>query len=108
MPISALTVQQIARAGITPSYSAGNADGGHSVVNNGATFLHVKNSGVESTMTVVTTASVDGLAVADLTVTIPANTGDKMVGPFSRGTFGDSLTVTFTSVAGITLGAFTM
>ena len=109
MPIAPLAVQTIARSGTVPSYSAGNASGGHSVDNNGQTFLHVKNTGTEKTINVESTATLDGLAVADLAVVIAATTGDKMLGPFATGTFGTSLTVTFTADAtGITIAALRM
>ena len=53
MARTTLTVQAIVRTGLSPVYSAANADG-HSVVNDGKkTFVHVKN-GSGSSMNVTT------------------------------------------------------
>lgn len=47
-----------------------------------AEVLHVKNgSGGSITLTVVTPGTVDGLAIGDYTLTIPA-AGERLVGPF--------------------------
>ena len=81
-----LTVQEIELEGLAPSFEAFNADG-EMITNDGQTFIEVKNTGDEKTITVVTPLEVSGLAVTDLTVTIPATTGDKMIGPFPRAHF---------------------
>lgn len=81
-----LSVQQMSQSGITPSYTAAIADG-HMFYNGEATFIHIKNTGTEKTLTIQTPGSVDGLAIADRTVTIPATTGDKMIGPFRAGVY---------------------
>jgi hypothetical protein len=108
MAVSPITVQQIAQAGITPTYEAFNATpaDGHTFSNDGRTFLQLKNTnGAQRTVTIKTVATVDGLEVADLTVTVPATTGDKMVGPFSQTTFGSTVTVTSDANAGLTIAA---
>ena len=93
----ALTVQEISRAGIsldentvTPTATHGNK-----FLNDGKTFLFVRNgSGGDITVTIDTPGSVDGQALADLTVTVKA-TGDGdgldelLIGPFT-GTFNQS------------------
>ncbi len=67
MPRTALAVQEITRAGLTPSYSAANVDG-HSILNGGREVLHVKTGGTACTVTIQTPGTVDGQAVADRTV----------------------------------------
>lgn len=82
MARTTVTPQQLARAGITPSYNAATVTDGDGFANDGRTFIHVKNTGVETTLTIQTPATVRGFAVAEDTKTIPATTGDKMYGPF--------------------------
>lgn len=88
-----LTVQDVsvASSGLTPAYTTVNTSDNYFAQNNGRIFLHVKNAtGGAATLTVESTATVGGLAVADLTATIPATTGDKMIGPFPQGIYNDS------------------
>ena len=108
MAVTVLAVQQITKAGITPAFTAANADG-HSILNDGLTFLEVKNAGAEMTVTIATPQTVDGLAVADRVVTVPLTTGDKMIGPFGTDynqADGSGLLVTFSRVSDVTCGAF--
>jgi hypothetical protein len=103
-----LAVQQIVVAGLLPTYSTANADG-HSVVNNGNVFLHVKNaSGSSVNVTVETPAKVGGLDVAEDVVTVGASS-EKMIGPFDPSVFNQSgglLYVDFSAVASVTCAAF--
>ncbi len=104
---TAITVQEIVVAGITPTYGAADA-AGNTVANDGNVFLHVKNSGVETTLTITTPGTVGGVAIADPTVTIPATTGDKMVGPFDPTIFngsGGTVALAWSQVTGITIAA---
>lgn len=79
------------------------------VLNDGNVFLHFKKSGAGAcTVTVVTPATVSGgLAVADPTYTVPATTGDVMVGPFPPETFNDPTTgklqFTLSEITGLTV-----
>jgi len=93
--------------GTTPGYGAANADG-HSFENVGREFLQVKNTGTEKTVTVQTPGTVDGLAIEELTVTVAATTGDKMIGPFPTHVFNQSggvVYVDFSAVTGVTVAA---
>lgn len=106
MARTALAVQQISRAGITPSYSAANADG-HSVLNSGKEFLHVKNgSGSSINVTVQTPGTVDGQAIADRVVAVGAG-AEKMIGPFPPDTYNqpgtNTLYVDFSAVTTVTV-----
>jgi hypothetical protein len=109
MARSALTVQTISLSGVTPSYAAANVDG-HEFTNDGKTFLQVKNtSGSPITVTLQTPATVDGVALADPTVSVPATTGDKMIGPFPTRAFNQSggvVYVDFSAVTNVTVSAF--
>lgn len=93
MPRADFTVQQIDRTtGKVPSYSAAQApaSGSNAFYNDGRTFLHVKNgSGAPMTATFQTSGTVNGLAIADLVVTV-ANGSEKMVGPFEPGLFNQA------------------
>lgn len=77
-----VAVQECVRAGITPTYNAATATDGDAFTNDGKTMLSVLNTGSESTLTIQTPGTVDGLAIADRTVVIPATTGKKFIGPF--------------------------
>lgn len=102
-----LTQQIIARSGLTPTYSAAAAS--TTVTCGDRSFLHVKNAaGASMTVTLTATAQVDGQAVADLVVTVPATTGDKMIGPISNKLFasaadGVSASVTYSSTTSVTV-----
>lgn len=106
MAITVLTVQNVVRAGLNASYSAANVDG-HTVVNDGVrTFVHAKNgSGGAITLTFVTPGTADGLALADRTVVIPAGE-ERAVGAFPLAYYSNPLTVTFSGVTSLTIGAF--
>jgi hypothetical protein len=108
MARTALTVQQIVRSGLTPTYSAANADG-HSFPNGGTEYLHVKNGGGGSiNVTVQTPNTVDGLAITDRVVAVP-NGGERIIGPFPRATYNqgaDEVYVDFSGVTSVTCGAF--
>ena len=105
MSVTTLTVQKISRSGLAPSYGAANADGSY-VPNNGRVFLHCKNSNAAGrNVTIVTPNTVDGLTIGDRIVTIPALTGDKMIGPFPPEIYGSILTITFDAVTDLTIAA---
>jgi hypothetical protein len=88
-----LAVQSITKSGITPSYSAATVDGFAFDNSSGKVFLHVKNtSGSACTVTVDVPVTVEGLVVADLTFSVPATTGDKMIGPFSPSVYSQDST----------------
>jgi hypothetical protein len=105
MARTALSVQSITRAGLNPSYTAANADG-HSISNDGKkTFLHVKNGGGGSVdVTVQTPGSVDGLAVADRVVAVPAGE-ERAIGPFPTAYYGSTVNVDFSGVTSVTVAA---
>lgn len=79
MPRTVITPQQITSAGVTPTFEAANVLGNAVVLAYGR-CLRVKNgSGSIITVTLPTPGTVDGLAIADRTVSVPATTGDVLI-----------------------------
>jgi len=107
MARTALTVQDIVKTGLSPSYTAANADG-HSVANVGDMLVHVKNGGAGSiTVTCQTPAKQDGMDIAELQVAIPAGE-ERMIGSFPTRTFNQSdgtVYVDFSGVSSVTVAA---
>ncbi len=112
MASTLITAQTISRAGLGPTYAAANVDG-HFWPNNGQQLLQVKNaSGSPITVTFPIPVTVDGQTVASKTVSVPATTGDRIIGPFPTSQYNDTLgnaNVTFSAVTSVTcaLLAFT-
>lgn len=86
------------------------AGGGDTFVNNGRELLHIKNaSGAPITVTVVTPKTVDGQAVGDLAVVVPAG-ATHLVGPFppdvynDTGAVGGLVSLTYSGVTTLTVG----
>lgn len=101
-----LATQEIGYAGTLPSLSAAAAS--DTFVPDDRTFLWVKNTNGATRDIVVTTTrtGVGGVAVADVSVTIGATTGEEMIGPFPYSHFADASTglamVTPSAAAGVT------
>ena len=78
--MAALAKQTVGLAGVAPTYAAVSAADTFPPGNNA--FLHVKNAGGSAcTVAIVTPGTVSGQAVADISVSVPATTGDRMIGP---------------------------
>lgn len=107
--MAVLTVQQLTRAGITPTYAAA-AGGGDSFPNDGHTFVQFKNTNAAArNVTIVTQITVDGKAVADDVINVPLTTGDKIVGPFPSGIYNDVnglIQMTYDAATNLTVGVF--
>lgn len=108
MPVVDLVPQTIVRAGLEPDYESPlTTTDTYQVPNNGRTFLHFKKSGAgDCTVTLVTPGKVDGLAIADRTVTVEATTGDVMVGPFPPSTYNDAdgkMAFTLSEITGLSV-----
>lgn len=88
-----IDVQSMSRSGngLTPAYVAVDQVNGMQFLNTGREFVHVKNlNAATRNVTALTPGSVDALAVADLIATIPADNGDKMIGPFPPAVYNQS------------------
>jgi hypothetical protein len=82
-----LAITEIAQSGVYPSGTTGQADG-HKFSNSEDVFLEVVNGNGSTPRNVIfpTPAERAGLAVADLTVTIPA-AARRIIGPFEPSVF---------------------
>lgn len=104
-----ITVQDIVIAGLAPSYSTGDQPNGHDFTNDGRILLHVKNSGGSPcVVTALTPRKVSGVDISDPTVSIPATTGDRMIGPFDPATFNQAdgrVYIDLSTDTGVTLAA---
>ncbi|MFJ3201018.1 hypothetical protein [Streptomyces sp. NPDC086989] len=104
-----LAQQVVALSGLTPTYSAAAAS--TTVLCGERSFLHVKNTnGSSMTVTLTATARVRGQLAADIVVTVPATTGDKMIGPITADLFasaadGISCSVTYSSTTSVTVAS---
>jgi hypothetical protein len=81
--MATFTTQQVTRAGITPTYTTVSA--GDACETGDDIFLHVKNTNAAtSTVILAIPASAStyaGVTYTNVSVVIPATTGDKMIGP---------------------------
>lgn len=116
--MAAIAIQSIAAAGITPTYQAASAS--DTVSGAAATerlFIHAKNSNAATaTVTIVpvspTSVKVPGVgavSVPSIAVTIPATTGDKMIGPIPAAYIDATGNVTLANtgtITNLTLAAF--
>lgn len=107
--MAVITVQQASLAGLNPSYVAASATG-DTVPNDGKLVLHVKN--VNAASRTVTVASqktaTPGLSPSNNAVSVPATTGERIIGPFDATIWNDvngNLVVTYSSEVGVTLAA---
>lgn len=100
---------EFSRAGVSPATPApGDTVNQHVLTNDGRVILYVENADAvnEETVTVISAATHDGLAVADLVVTLPASES-RFIGPFSEATFGRDISVDVSSVD-VSLAAYHM
>ncbi len=98
-----LATQKVVRTGLAPTYAAAAA-GGDTFTPGQAVMLHVKNASAGAlTVTVVTPGTTSGQAIDDIIVSVPATTGDRMIGPLP----GSLITNTATGVGNITYSGVT-
>lgn len=89
MARTTMTVQEAVATGLKPTTTAGTSDG-LQFSNDGKTLLYAYNGGAGAhVVTIQTPETVEGLAVAENTVTISQSTF-KLIGPFARATFNQS------------------
>ena len=86
-----LAVQTLDDAGVVPTPNAIATGNTYKVRNNGFVALMFRKSGAgTATITIVTPATVGGLAVADRTITVPASTGDVVAAKFPPLVYNDA------------------
>ena len=105
-----LTAQVISRAGLTPALAAADV-GGDDFVNTGKEFIYVANgSGAPIIVTLDIRPTVDGQAVTDRTISVPAG-GDKFIGPIPTNVYNDAaekVDITYSAVGSLTIGIFNL
>jgi hypothetical protein len=110
--VATLTTQVINRAGLGPTYAAATG-GGDAMSCGSGMFLHVKNaSGSPITVTLAipsTASSWANVAYTSTTVSVPATTGDRMIGPIQAPIYQDPTTslctITYSGVTSLTVAA---
>lgn len=94
------TVETVTAAGLEATANAVSAS--DDFANNGSTLLRVINgSGGDITVTIVSSFTRVGLALADQPVTVTAGEA-RWVGPFDTSTFGTTTTVTYSATTSVT------
>ena len=95
MPRVDVPVTQITRSGVAPATEVnGDATNNHSVANDGATWIEVRNSGstVARTLSAHFLNTVDGVTVDAKTWSIPTSS-TRRIGPFPTRLYGTSLLI---------------
>ncbi len=87
-----LVPEKVTPGGLTAAQNGSlNTADTHQVRNDGRTMLHFKKTGAgNAIITVQTPRTVNGLAIAEQTFTVPATTGDVYAGPFAPAVFNDA------------------
>lgn len=90
MPRDVLTATKLSSAGVAPPAEVdGDPVDNHQFQNSGKTFLVVRNNGASAhTVTLVTPGAIEGLALADRQISVPAGE-TRYIGPFSPGTYNN-------------------
>lgn len=107
--MATLAVQTIIPAGVAPAFAAASA-GGDKVAPGADVFLEVKNAGGAAvTVTVTDIEKCSRGSTHDLVVSVPATTGDRMIGPitsrYGNSADGNLAAITYTATASVTVAA---
>jgi hypothetical protein len=104
--MAVFTPQVIGQAGLAPGYAAVSASD-TITGNDGNCWLHVKNGNVGTaiTVTVVSLNPCSHGGTHNLVVAIPISS-ERMIGPFPRDRFGETVTVNHTTLTSVTAGVF--
>lgn len=110
--MATLTTQSISRAGVGPTYVT-PAGGGDACEVGDDIFLQVKNtsgSAVTVTLAIPSSASTyPNVVYTNTTVSVPATTGDRMIGPISalyKDPTTGLCTITTSAQTNVTIGCF--
>ena len=109
-----LTPENVVRTGLAATYLTDGGGAGqlnvadtYQVNNDEAIGLHFKKSGAtDCIVTITTPGTVDGLAIPQRTITVPATTGDRFIGLFPAAVYNNSihdLEFTLDNITGLTL-----
>lgn len=100
-----ITTTDITRTGVAAG--AGTAGATDMTFNNdGHTVLRVVNTGVEKTVTLAISRTVDGQTPAARTVTVPATTGDVFIGPFPVADYSPTMAFSLSGTTGVLCWAY--
>lgn len=106
MATVAITPQYVTDEGADITFTAIDATDTYTLDNDNRTVLYVKNTGGSgATITLDIPKNVLGLAVTDPTVTVPATTGERFIGPFPPNLYGATMTFTNDQATGVTVAA---
>lgn len=113
--MATLTVQNLPAAGLAPTFAA-VAGGGDDFVNDGTPNVIWRNtSGAPITVTAVTPRTIDGLAVADRTFSVPAAAGgvpgELIAPPFETSVYNnadDKAAFTYSTPTGLSVAVIEM
>lgn len=110
--MATLTYKQPVIGGTDPAFAAA-AGGGDKVPPNDHGYLHVKNGGGSPiTVTVLVPGNTKyGLANPDPTISVPATTGERIIGPFPADMADPAdglVAITYSGVTTVTVAAITL
>ena len=107
-----ITIQSLTTAGLNAAYTAASS-GGDEFINDGHTFIHVKNA-VAATNAVIVASKVSpvpkGLVLINCSVDVSVS-GDKLAGFFDPGAYNDSsgcVQLTYSTHTGLTIAAISV
>jgi len=104
--MATLTIQNVNHTGVAESFVA-VAAGGDQFANDGRIFIHVKNTnGASRDVTINSQSNCNQGFDHDIVVTVPATTGERVIGPFSPGRFNDgsgNAQITYEADSGVTI-----
>jgi len=112
--LSLYTVQNIVKAGLTPTFAAVTSSDTFPCPSDLRTYLEVKNAGgspinvtIPAVQTTINTVVAGDITVADMVVSIPATTGNKKIGPIPPAYISAGIvTANFSGITSVTAGAF--
>lgn len=113
MARTVITPTEVTAVGVAPAFVAGDQANGMQVNNDGHLLVEVKCTGAGACTVTFTTngakVALGAITVPNLTVTVPATTGDRIIGPFDPGIFnqaGGILYIDFSTGTGVTITAY--
>jgi len=110
--MATLTVNTILYTGLDSESVFVAAAASQEFVNDGRTFMIIKNgSGGSITCTVTSAGTTQGRAIADDVITVGATTGEQMVGPWPRSIYNaadGNIDITWSATASVTVAVFNL
>jgi hypothetical protein len=82
------TVEKMTRGGLTPTWNTCTAQ--DKFVNDGSTYIHIRNTGPQSILTIPAVKLCSQGEAHNISVTVVATTGESIVGPFPQGSYNDA------------------